>query len=226
MTLMGRLAAGIAHEIRNLLTSVKMILQLQQEKNKTNESAHPLEVAAQSVYRMEEVINDLLRFARPTPFEFQSLNINRTIEESVQVVKPEFDKRSIVLSMALDPAIIDIQLDANHIREAIINILLNASQAIEQDGEIFIQSKLTRLSRRMEDFAYTNMKNPGSYLVAPKMILSKGEEVVTIEIKDNGPGIPQKNLSNIFNPFFTTKLRCWPGVLLKTLTSMAGSSGA
>lgn len=202
----GEMSAVIAHEIRNSLTSVKMILQLQQEKNKTNESAHPLEVAVQSVYRMEEVINDLLRFARPTPFEFQSLNINRTIEESVQFVKPEFDKRSIVLSIALDPSIIDIQLDANHIREAIINILLNASQAIEQQGEIFIQSKLTRLSRRMEDFAYTNQKNPGIYLVAPKMILAKGEAVVTIEIKDSGPGIPQKNLSNIFNPFFTTKL--------------------
>lgn len=202
----GEMSAVIAHEIRNSLTSVKMILQLQQEKNKTNESAHPLEVAAQSVYRMEEVINDLLHFARPTPFEFQNLNINRTIEESVQFVKPEFDKRSIILRMALDPAIIDIQLDANHIKEAIINILLNASQAIEQNGEIFIQSKLTRLSRRMEDFAYTSRKNPGTYLVAPKMILAKGEAVVTIEIKDSGPGIPQKNLSNIFNPFFTTKL--------------------
>lgn len=202
----GEMSAVIAHEIRNSLTSVKMILQLQQEKNKNNESARPLEVASQSVYRMEEVINNLLLFARPTPFEFQSLNINRIIEESAQFVEPEFDKRNIVLSMALDPAIIDIQLDANHIREAIINILLNASQAIEQQGKILIQSKLIRLSRRMEDFAYTNQKNPGIYLVAPKMILTKGEEVVIIEIKDSGPGIPQKNLSNIFNPFFTTKL--------------------
>lgn len=202
----GEMSAIIAHEIRNSLTSVKMLLQLQQEKSETKETARPLEVAVQSVYRMEEVINNLLRFARPAPFEFQYRNINRIIEESVLFVRPQFEKRSITLSTALNPAIIDMQLDANHIREAIINILLNAAQAIDQQGEVFIESELTCLSRRMEDYTYTNRKNPDIHVSAPKMILNKGEEVVKVEIKDSGPGIPQKHLNKIFDPFFTTKL--------------------
>jgi len=202
----GEMSAVIAHEIRNSLTSVKMILQLQREKSETEEKALPLEVATQSVYRMEEIINNLLRFARPAPFEFRSGNINHLVEESALFVRPQFEQLHIALKTNLDPAIPEIQMDENHMREAIINLLLNAGQAIEHQGEVLIESELNRLNRKLEDFNYKSPDTSVTQLSAPKVVLKKGEEVVIIKIKDDGPGIPQKNLNYIFNPFFTTKL--------------------
>ncbi len=202
----GEMSAVIAHEIRNSLTSIKMILQLQTEKSETKEKALPLEVAAQSVYRMEEIINNLLRFARPAPFEFQSGNINHLVNESVLFIRPQFEQLHIVLKKTLDPAIPDIQMDENHMREAIINLLLNAGQAIGYQGEVLIETELTRLNQKLEDLTYTSREITVTQLSARKVVLTKGEDVVIIKIKDTGPGIPQKNLNQIFDPFFTTKL--------------------
>jgi PAS domain S-box-containing protein len=202
----GEMSAVIAHEIRNSLTSVKMLLQLQREKSETEEAARPLEVAAQSVYRMEEVVNNLLRFAKPTSFEFQCRNINRIIEESIQFLQPQLDQKNACLIKELHPGVPEMRIDDNHIREALINLLLNATQAIKEKGEITIGSEFTKLSQQMDDYAYSDIQTSNTFSSASKVVLPKDEEVVKIEIKDNGPGILPNYLSKIFDPFFTTKL--------------------
>jgi len=202
----GEMSAIIAHEMRNSLTSVKMILQLQIEKNSNREDRQSLEVAFDSILHMEEILNNLLRFAKPSPFEYQQANVNEIIEECLIFIQPHLSKKKLKIYKDLDEQLQNQKLDINHFKEALINILLNAIQAIDSEGEISISSKQLKLTRKIEDFAYTENLSANLADNQYKVVLGRGREVVVITIKDNGVGIPRKYLDKIFDPFFTTKL--------------------
>ncbi len=207
MAATGEMAAVIAHEIRNSLTSIKMLLQLSDEGSPDQEEAEQTrEVALQSIFRIEEVINNLLRFARPAPFDFQTRFLNQLIEESILFVRPQLEKEQITLIKQLDPGIPEMNIDSNHMKEAFINLLLNAAQAIHDKGEISIHTKLATLSQQLDDFVYGENGTGALPEDLNKVILPKGEKVVIVEIKDTGSGIPAKYLRKIFDAFFTTKL--------------------
>lgn len=207
MAATGEMAAVIAHEIRNSLTSIKMLLQLSNEGSTNEEEAEQTrEVALQSIYRIEEVVNNLLRFARPAPYDFQIRFLNQLIEESILFVRPQLEKKQITLRKQLDPEIPEMNIDSNHMKEAFINLLLNAAQAIHDKGEISIHTKLATLTHQLDDFIYRENGSEGLPEDLNKVILPKGEKVVIVEIKDTGTGIPMKYLRKIFDAFFTTKL--------------------
>lgn len=202
----GEMSAIIAHEMRNSLTSVKMILQLQTEKSRIKEDRQSLEVALDSILRMEEILNNLLRFAKPSPFEYQLADVNSIIEECLRFIAPHLKKKRLRICRELDSPLPLQRLDVNHFREALINILLNAIQAITHEGEIQVASRRLKLSRKLEDFLY--VEDPHMILndTQYRVVLDRGSEVIQISIKDDGTGIPRKNLEKIFDPFFTTKM--------------------
>ena len=210
----GEMAAIIAHGFRNSLTSIKMILQLQQESKRLgSENRKSIGVALDSIYRMETVVQELLNFARPSPMEFRMSDLNGLVSESLALVRPRFGQHGIALSMRLDPRIPRMPLDGAHLREAFVNILLNALQAVEgkssgvRKGRIRLATKRVLLLRTLRDLHSPVGVHEGDGVSTGgrEIVLRKGLACASVLIEDNGPGMDRGLLGRIFDPFFTTK---------------------
>ena len=210
----GEMAAIIAHGFRNSLTSIKMILQLQQESKRLgSENRKSIGVALDSIHRMETVVQELLNFARPSPMEFRTTDLNGLVREGLTLVLPRFGGRRIALSRRLDPHIPPMPLDGSHIREAVVNILLNALQAVEgkhsgvRKGKITLVTKRVVLPRTLRDLHSPVDAQGGEGVPSGgrEIVLRKGLSCASVSVADNGPGMDRTVLGRIFDPFFTTK---------------------
>ncbi len=219
---MGELAAFIAHEFRNSLTSIKMILQLFNEAQDLDQSKkESLSVALNSAYRMESTVSELLGFAKPTKMDFKRASVNQVVDESIAFVRVRAERARVTLEKDEMASLPDISLDVTHLREALVNIVLNAVQAIEgrdlprmggreqarPESRISITTKMSRLGRTMRDLVYVEFSDSVAERRAnlDEIVLKKGTECILLEISDTGPGIEKANTAKIFDPFFTTK---------------------
>ena len=208
----GEMSSIIAHEFRNSLTSVKMIMQLQKESEHLSRSdKKSLAVALNSIGHMEGIVTELLNFARPKPMEFRVERLNTIVNESLVLAQPHINKHGIVTTKKLDAALPALLIDASHLKEAFVNVLLNAAQAFEGDGqrtrkgEIRILTKKVRLSKTLHDFSIAKSVESEASPIGKEIELRKGTECALIEISDTGCGIERSHLGRIFDPFFTTK---------------------
>ena len=211
----GEMAAIIAHGFRNSLTSIKMILQLQQEsKHQQPSTRTSLKVALESIQRMESVVQELLNFARPSPMVFRLGDLNSLVEQGLALLGSRLNQDNIAVKKSLNQKIPPMVLDGAHVREAIVNILLNAIQAIEgqstkkRPGKLTITSKQTALAKTLRDYHSPEMMpDKGGILEdgGKEIVLRKGRECAILTIADNGPGIDRATMKRIFDPFFTTK---------------------
>ncbi len=219
----GEIAAFVAHEFRNSLTSIKMILQLLAESNNLAKSEKKsVTVALNSTGEMEETVTKLLNYAYPVPMNFQTASFENILNESLDFVSLRFKKSRITLKKEIEPAIPSILLDASHLKEAVINVLLNAVQSIDEKrnreenfesssgtNEIFISVKKIILKKTLHDYkleaaaGYTQMDNEER--TKYELTMLKGTECILVQITDSGTGIDNKNVARIFDPFFTTK---------------------
>lgn len=210
----GEMSAMIAHEFRNALTSVKMILQLTGEsENLSASEKKSFGIAINSIYHMETVVQQLLNFALPTPHEFKQEDINSVLKECLPFIKMQSKKRNILVFRKFDKSIPPLRVNGPSIREAVINLLLNSTQAFENSDtltrRVSLISKKTRLTETLRDFSYSlyneNLGIRSKSSDTHEIILEKDTECVLIEVSDNGCGIENGYLSRIFEPFFTTK---------------------
>ncbi|OGG45606.1 MAG: hypothetical protein A3F84_15500 [Candidatus Handelsmanbacteria bacterium RIFCSPLOWO2_12_FULL_64_10] len=175
LAVVGEMASVIAHEVRNSLTSVKMILQLEMERQDLNETdREALEVAVSSVRRMESMVSDLLKFARPTPPVFAPHDVNRIVEEAVGLTQYQFNRNGVRFVCRLAPELPAVTADESHLKEAFVNLILNASAAVLEGGEVAVETRRT-------------------------------DATVEVTVSDDGCGIPEAHLGRIFDPFFTTR---------------------
>ncbi|MFQ5864033.1 MAG: ATP-binding protein [bacterium] len=204
----GEIAAVIAHEMRNSLTSLRMIMQLLTEAEHLNHSdRESLEVALDSLARMERVVKDLLQLARPAQLEKKLESINDILEDSVEFAKHQITRNGIELEVKLEPHLPVLELDREHIKEAMVNLILNASQAMETSGKIRIRSELKTLTRKLRDLGEVRVAAEENVAVGvQEVVLEKGRQVIKIEVQDSGCGIPGEHLKRVFDPFFTTKV--------------------
>jgi len=201
----GELAVVIAHEVRNSLTSVSMILQLIQRSEELKD-AESVDVALDSIKKLESVVKNLLGFARPQLPVKERCDINQVLEFCIKFVRHQMEKDKAEIQIQLDKLLPSLKLDENQVKEAIINLILNGFQAIEKQGTIKVIARKENLSQQMKDLQEISIHEDGEFRVEENEInLSKGEEVICIEVEDNGIGIPQDNIERIFDPFFTTK---------------------
>lgn len=198
----GETAALIAHEVRNSLTSVKMLLQLQY-KSADDSSKPSLETSLKSLTNVEKVVSNLLLFAKGAQLEIKKGNIEELFEDLLSFMKPRFNKSNIECIFVKKNIKTKIPFDFISLREAFANILLNAVDAVGIGGKIIINLEEKSLEDDLEDFAFIESQYVGKNELYVK--LSKGTEILKISVSDNGQGIDKKNIDNIFDPFFTTK---------------------
>lgn len=175
LSALGALSAGIAHEIRNPLASIKGTAEILQEDYPPADRKYEfLQILIKEVNRLNKVVENFLSFARPQPPDLGPCEVGAVIKSVLELVKPPAQKAQVHISTSFDGQGTDLIADAEQLKQAFLNIILNALQAMPHGGEL----KIT-----------TRHQNPW----------------VEIYIEDQGIGIPSQELDKIFNPFYTTK---------------------
>ncbi len=173
----GKLSAGIAHEIRNPLTSMKMIIQLLRKKVQHDESAkESVQIILNEIERLELIVSGFLDFTKPLELIPKPTNIVDVISQVIRLMKDNLRHRKIRLIENFDDNIPEIMLDENRMKQVFMNIILNSMQAMPDGGEISI-----------------------------KCSYNQSEQKAIIEISDTGIGMPQNVLSHVFEPFFSAR---------------------
>ncbi len=214
LTAAGEMSSFVAHEFRNSLTSIKMILQLLSESKRISRTEKKsLDVALDSMSHMEGVVIELLDFARPKPIKMARGNINDIVNDSLDFVKSHLREKRIEVIKNLEDSLDPLALDLSQIKESIINILLNAIQSmdarpgINRRGTITVVTKRERLQETLRELAFgREIGKDGMGERHPEIVLEKGSNCTVIEITDTGSGIEKDQVSRIFDPFFTTKI--------------------
>lgn len=187
---LGVLAAGIAHEIRNPLTSIRVRLFTQQALLKPGSEEHEDNVfLTGEIVRLERIVKDFLAFARPADPQLVPIPASRPLREIAPLLQPELRTSGVTLheEYLADPLV---QADSGQLKQVIINLVRNAAEAMA-GGEASLpgERRLVTLRTRME--VRRRDGRPGS--------------VAILEVADTGPGIPAEVQKRLFDPFFTTK---------------------
>jgi len=189
---LGRLLAGVAHEVKNPLNAMTIHLELLKQKLEAQraltEGRTPapvpaqgvdmnkhLHVISQEIHRLDEVMMGFLKFARPDELKLQPVQLSDLISDVVTTVGPEAEKFNVSIRLECPCTLPEINADPGMLRQAILNLALNACQAMPDGGTLRISCRAT--SRKL----------------------------VEIDVEDTGVGIPPENLSHIFDLYFTTK---------------------
>jgi len=174
----GGLAAGVAHEIRNPLSSIKGIATYFENKfEKDSGDQEMAGVMADEVDRLNRVITELLEFARPTDLKLKETEVNSLIAHSVRLIEKEAAIKNISIKLDLSQQPLSAEIDADRFSQCLLNLYLNSLQAMEKGGQLHIKDYL------------------------------KNGNVIGIEIRDTGTGIGAENLNKIFDPYYTTKTK-------------------
>jgi len=173
----GRLAAGVAHEIRNPLSSIKGFATYFKERyHHSAEDRQTAEIMIQEVDRLNRVVGQLLEFAKPVKVSATSHDIRKLLEDSLRLIEKQIQKKNIRIEKNFSDEVRTATLDSDKINQVLLNLYLNAMDAMKDGGTLLV---LTR---------------PHPW--------KKGIEII---IRDTGLGIDEKAMPNIFDPFFTTK---------------------
>lgn len=176
---LGKLSAGIAHEIRNPLSSIRGLAQFVFNSfSKTDERKEDLNTIIQEVDRLNKLVIQVLDFAKFKKPNLTFFSLNDLIRKIAELFKLEIKDKQIKFNLELSPDISQIQADEDQIRQILMNVIINAIQAIPKKGEIKI--------------------------ITEKALL-RGASAIKFIIEDSGIGIPEKDFNQIFDPFFSTK---------------------
>jgi two-component system nitrogen regulation sensor histidine kinase GlnL len=179
-----QLAAGIAHEIRNPLGGIHGAAQLMLQKLDGGDLTRYPDLIRAETDRIRRLLDDLAQLTRGDDLQLRPSNLHRVLDDLLQLHRHDPEWREVELVREYDPSIPEIEIDPDRIAQVVLNLLRNAVHAVGGKGSI-------RLRTRVE----TQFQlSPGS---------GQPTGVVYFEVEDDGPGIPEPDLSHIFTPFFT-----------------------
>ena len=181
----GLLASGVAHELNNPLTGILTFSHLVRQKMPDKSAdAEDMDLVIRETKRCAAIIKRLLDFAREKHPEKKFTDLNQVIDDTVRIVEKPAHLRDIEITLDLDRTLPPIWIDADQIKQVVMNMLVNAQHAVEEKGSITVST------RQAQD---------------PRAPATESRPMVAISIVDTGCGIPEKNLKRIFDPFFTSK---------------------
>jgi PAS domain S-box-containing protein len=172
----GRLAASIAHEVNNPLEAIKNALYLMQTGAEGDKNSRFLEIARKETERVSHIIRQMLGFAR-RPGEVDWVDVNQLLEETLVLMEKKMRQLRIRIVRKFDGKLPQIRARADQLRQVFLNLIINAQQAIQGDGEIVIST-----------FRYEQSLQPS----------------IVVQLSDSGVGIAEDDLNRIFDPFFST----------------------
>jgi len=180
LAMVGKLAAGVAHTIRNPLTSVNMrLFSLERSLKLSQTQQEDFEVIAEEVRHIDTIVQNFLEFARPPKLKIQSISPSEVVDMALQLLRHRLESYGVQVEVDRQHRLPMVEADPEQLKEVLINLLVNACEAMGEGGLIVIR----------EEEGVAEPLGP----------------VVVIRVKDNGPGIPKSVRDKVFQPFFSTK---------------------
>ncbi len=179
---LGTLAAGIAHEIRNPLTSLKARLYtLEKHLQAVPAARKDTDIISAEISRLEHIVQDVLSFARPSDPKLETIAVDTLLRDVQGLMSPNLERRGVQLVVESNTEL-HIRADSGHLKQVLINLVRNGAEAIDGTGTVTLRSRAAR---------------------AP---VAGGEaDAVILEVSDTGKGIPSEVEKRLFDPFFSTK---------------------
>jgi signal transduction histidine kinase len=189
---LGTLSAGMAHEIKNPLVSIKTFAQLLPERYQDSDFRETFSnLIGHEIDRIDSLVNQLLRFARPAKPVLAPMHVHDVLEKSLQLVGHRLYQREIKLTRSWEANVDTIRADADQLEQVFLNFFLNAMEAMKRGGELRVETEIRAASEWVAAISGTNGGDT--------------HEVLRVTIRDNGEGIRDEDIAHVFDPFFTTK---------------------
>jgi signal transduction histidine kinase len=180
LAMAGRLAAGVAHTIRNPLTSVKMrLFSLERGLKLDPSQKEDFEVIAEEIGHIDTIVRNFLEFARPPKLTAQPVGLSDVVDTALVLLKHRLESYNVEVTVDRSRPLPEISADPDQLKEALVNLVLNACEAMVEGGSIRIREEVGLL----EPYGH----------------------VLAVRVTDSGPGVPPGLVERIFQPFFTTK---------------------
>lgn len=179
MAMVGKLAAGMAHTIRNPMTSVKMrLFSLNRSIELSNTQKEDFDVISDEIRHIDTIVQNFLEFSRPPKLVIQSISPSVVVDLAIQLLTHRLKSYDVDVSVQRQAALPEIQADPEQLKEVLVNIIVNACEAIGSRGSIVITEEESE---------------------------EASGRVAVIKLRDTGPGLSEEIKEKIFQPFFTTK---------------------
>ena len=188
---LGTLSAGMAHEIKNPLVSIKTFAQLLPERYQDSDFRETFSnLIGHEIDRIDSLVNQLLRFARPAKPHLKPMHVHDVLEKSLQLVGHRLYQKEIKLTRSWKAEVDTIRADADQLEQVFLNFFLNAMEAMKRGGELEVG---------------TDIRPAHEWVAAMPGANGDVHEVLRITIRDTGDGIRSEDIPHVFDPFFTTK---------------------
>ena len=175
LAMVGQIAAGVAHELRNPLTSIKMLVQSGQKEGAPALAEEDLAIIEHEIRRLERSLQRFLDFARPPRPERQPLDLTRLVERALALVEGRARKQRVHVNFRPPPDAVIVEVDEDQIQQLLLNLMLNSLDVMPDGGSLSVQ------------------------------IASLPDGQAELRVRDTGPGIPAELLPRLFDPFISTK---------------------
>ena len=188
---LGTLSAGMAHEIKNPLVSIKTFAQLLPERYQDSDFRETFSnLIGHEIDRIDSLVNQLLRFARPAKPLLKPMHVHDVLEKSLMLVGHRLYQKEIKLSRSWNADVDTIRADADQMEQVFLNFFLNAMDAMKQGGELIVS---------------TEIRSAAEWATAVDGKNGHRDEILRVSVRDNGEGIKSEDIPHVFDPFFTTK---------------------
>lgn len=201
----GRLAAGVAHEIGNPLGAILGYVDILKGKGvECSEAKDILDRLEKEITRINNIIRRLLDFSRPSKGILKHIDVNKTVKDAVEMLMPQFSKKNVSFDMRLNGDIPGVYIDGGMLQQVLLNLFINAKDAMEAGGAIIVETNEAANPELTMPVRVRKDDLPGADLTAKRKWVAL-RKYIKISVTDTGCGIAEADIARIFDPFYSTK---------------------